>query len=107
MASGAGAIDRPVLPLSPDGGVAHLKRRTNAPADGGTRFPLAPNRPIAPSRRNGRVSRQWQLLAPETDGAWLGPVLLAAALFARRMAGAFQHADGRLFERGPSRAPKR
>lgn len=95
MASGAGAIDRPVLPLSPDGGEAHARRRRHAPADGGTPFAL---RPTARPRRNARARRLWQFLARETVGAWLGPVLLAAALSALHLAGAFKLADGLAFD---------
>ena len=98
MASGAGAIDRPVLPLSPGRGEGRAGRRAAARPGGSTDFPPALSGPAAPQRRNARARRLWQILAREAVGAWLGPVLLAAALSALHLAGAFTLADGLLFD---------
>lgn len=98
MASGAGAIDRPVLPLSPGYGKGRAGSVAKTRPGGDTDFALDRSRRALQPRRQARLRRLWQILAREGVGAWLGPVLLAAALSALYLAGAFRLADGLLFD---------
>ena len=98
MADGTGAIVGPAL-LHPSARTAsRAKPRVRSPAAGKATFAPTLGKASARRARATPWQRLKRFLARETVGSWLGPVLLAAALAALHLAGAFSLADGRLLD---------